>query len=124
MKEKNKHSGYVMAISIILVLTFFIPVVNAQYSNIFSLIETKVKLPPIITQQFTEEKTIEPSPTVEKQRTIRNNNPLPLTTDNWWNIEWPFRKLITIDHTSIPNTLSDFPLMVYVFQDADMARNY
>jgi hypothetical protein len=40
--------------------------------------------------------------------------------DNWWDNTWPYRKLITIDHTQIDADQSNFPFLVYIGSDQDL----
>jgi hypothetical protein len=44
-----------------------------------------------------------------------------VTPENWWNADWKFRKMITIDHTKINDTLENFPLLIDV-TDQDLAH--
>ena len=40
------------------------------------------------------------------------NNPAPLDSgDPWWNSDWPYSKKITIDHTKVGATLTNFPIL-------------
>jgi hypothetical protein len=43
-------------------------------------------------------------------------------TSNWWNNNWKYRKLITIDHTKINATLKNYPLMVNI-SSADLKNH-
>jgi hypothetical protein len=40
---------------------------------------------------------------------------------DWYNPSWAFRKRITIDHTKVGADLIDFPVLVSLFSDADLA---
>jgi len=40
---------------------------------------------------------------------------------HWYDADWKYRKLITIDHTKIPSSLSNFPILVSLATDADLA---
>jgi hypothetical protein len=51
----------------------------------------------------------------------RQTHPLPLDNSNWWNTSWPYRKLITIDHTQVNSPLTNFPVLIYRSSDADVA---
>jgi hypothetical protein len=42
---------------------------------------------------------------------------------HWYNANWKYRKLITIDHTHIPSTLTQFPMLVSLATDADLAAD-
>ena len=48
-------------------------------------------------------------------------NLLPLDNTNWWNTTWPYRKLITIDHTNVASDLTNFPVVINISQDTDLA---
>jgi uncharacterized repeat protein (TIGR02543 family) len=49
--------------------------------------------------------------------------PLPLDNTNWWNTSWPYRKLITIDHTKVNSSLINFPVIISRSSDSDLANN-
>jgi hypothetical protein len=123
MKRNHEISIFTIVISILLLTTVFFPVVNAQYANIFSVIDNKIKLPPTIDKYFekNEEDIIIPKNDNQVFQSTVHNNPLPLNNSNWWNTEWPYRKLISIDHNIISSTLIDYPLLVYFNQDSDIA---
>ena len=40
--------------------------------------------------------------------------------DNWWNIDWKFRKTLIIDHTRVTGVLENFPVIVDIL-DSDVA---
>lgn len=42
---------------------------------------------------------------------------------NWWNTQWPYRKLLTIDHTKVSEDLSNFPVLFSEATDPDLAAN-
>ncbi|MBE3136011.1 MAG: DUF2341 domain-containing protein, partial [Thermoplasmata archaeon] len=48
-------------------------------------------------------------------------NALPLDNTNWWDTTWPYRKLITIDHTNVASDLTNFPVVINISQDTDLA---
>ena len=39
----------------------------------------------------------------------------------WWNTSWLYRKAITIDHTKVTGTLTNFPVLVSFNSDADLS---
>jgi hypothetical protein len=39
---------------------------------------------------------------------------------HWWNTQWPYRKLITIDHTKVSADLTNFPVLISRASDADL----
>ena len=39
----------------------------------------------------------------------------------WWNADWPYRKVITIDHTKVGSDLSNFPVLIDVI-DTDLSK--
>src|SRR5207237_9073068 len=53
------------------------------------------------------------------------NFPLPYVIDpaTWYSTAWPYRKAITIDHTKVSATLSNFPVLINLPSDADLAAN-
>lgn len=42
---------------------------------------------------------------------------------NWWNTQWPYRKLLTIDHTKVSEDLSSFPVCFSEPTDPDLAAH-
>jgi len=42
---------------------------------------------------------------------------------NWWNTEWSYRKLLTIESDQVPSTLTNFPVLVYRASDSDLSSN-
>ncbi len=40
--------------------------------------------------------------------------------EHWWNTQWPYRKLITIDHTKVSGDLTNFPVLIHTV-DPDIA---
>jgi len=40
----------------------------------------------------------------------------------WWNDEWPYRKLITINHTKISTNLMNFPMLISLSSDIELAE--
>jgi len=46
----------------------------------------------------------------------------PLDNLHWWNTEWPYRKLITIDHTKVSADLMNFPVLISRSTDSELAE--
>ena len=44
---------------------------------------------------------------------------MTLSSDNWWDNTWPYRKLITIDHNQIISDLINFPFLLHLTSDTD-----
>ncbi len=42
--------------------------------------------------------------------------------NNWWNGSWLYRKSMTIDHTKIDDDFINFPLLIYIPSDSDLAN--
>jgi len=40
--------------------------------------------------------------------------------ENWWNSSFDYRKLITINHSQVDEDLTNFPILVYRFEDSDL----
>jgi hypothetical protein len=38
----------------------------------------------------------------------------------WWNLNWPYRKQITIDHAMVLSNLTDFPVLISLNSDDDL----
>ena len=43
--------------------------------------------------------------------------------DPWWNSNWGYKKEITIDHTQINSTLTNFPVLINIASDADLVAH-
>ncbi|HUS99607.1 MAG TPA: hypothetical protein VMY59_04725, partial [Candidatus Thermoplasmatota archaeon] len=43
--------------------------------------------------------------------------------DPWWNSNWSYRKKITIDHTKVIANLTNFPVLISLPSDADLAAH-
>ena len=52
---------------------------------------------------------------------VNLTNPLALENTNWWKTTWPYRKLITIDHTKVASDLTDFTVLINISSDGDLA---
>ena len=44
-----------------------------------------------------------------------------LSGDYWWDCNWSYCKKITIDHTKVQSTQSNFPVLIYESADSDLA---
>ena len=42
---------------------------------------------------------------------------------NWWNDDWQYRKLITINHSLVDGDLVNFPILVYLDGDSDLVNH-
>ena len=54
---------------------------------------------------------------------MRINNPKSNTIKplgDWWDLDWMYRKEITIDHNKVPSDLEDFPVLIDIV-DSDLA---
>ena len=52
--------------------------------------------------------------------TVTDVNETPVVAD-WYNANWQFRKAVTIDAANVAGSLRDFPVLVSVAADADLA---
>ena len=41
--------------------------------------------------------------------------------DSWWNTDWTYRKQIMIDHTMVDENLTNFPVLIDIKDDGDLA---
>ena len=60
----------------------------------------------------------------EEMQDSDNNDPVLLSRDSgdlWWNLDWLYRKEITIDHSMVAGDLLDFPVLIQLSSDADLA---
>lgn len=59
-------------------------------------------------------------PLVQSQ--IEHPTPVPSWDNlNWWNTEWPYRKLLSINHTTVSEDLINFPVLFSQTSDPDLA---
>lgn len=42
---------------------------------------------------------------------------------DWWDTDYSYRKTITIDSNQLPNSLKNFPVLVYIHEDTDLFDN-
>ena len=45
------------------------------------------------------------------------------TSGEWWNYEWNYRKLITINSSQVDSTLSNFPVLINLASDPDLVAH-
>jgi len=51
-----------------------------------------------------------------------NQNPFPLNIeDSWWDIDWQYRKEITINHSKVDGDLNNFPILISSESDSDLS---
>lgn len=43
--------------------------------------------------------------------------------DPWWNSNWDYKKKITLDHDQVPGALVNFPVLINLSSDVDLAAN-
>ena len=68
--------------------------------------------------------TFTPAMTCPNNPLASGSNPLPLLpSETWWNEDWNYRKEITIDHSKVAANLTDFPVVINLNSDADLANN-
>ena len=51
---------------------------------------------------------------------LKKEKPHNAGEDPWWNMDWDYRKNITIDHTKVSETLTNFPVLVNLSGDSDL----
>jgi hypothetical protein len=53
-----------------------------------------------------------------------DNPPMPLnTSDPWWDTSWQYRKEITISSSLVESPLNNFPLLINISSDSDLASH-
>jgi len=122
LKEKTTKKTVALLITLIFIVGAFSPVVNSLKSLDFTSDDGKLsvaveekhdtKLSENLTQNFKVSK--------------ENNVPLLMNKDAggpWWNTEWGFRKEIIINHSKIDSNLTNFPVLIYLPSDPDIAGN-
>jgi len=64
------------------------------------------------------------SDTIQQEEPLSNPGFIPLGADPpWANLNWQYRKEITINHSKVDATLINFPVLVSLNSDADLASN-
>jgi len=53
---------------------------------------------------------------------FRNLSPINFD-DPWWNTDWPYRKMITINHTNVDGELTDFPVLIKTIDDSSLSSH-
>ncbi len=51
------------------------------------------------------------------------DNGFDFESSTWWNSDWSYRKLITINSSQVNATLTNFPILVYNSSDSDLASH-
>ena len=94
MKNVSIKKAIVLGIALILVTIAFIPAVNSQFQTILN-------------------------------RCVEENSKktLSLGSRSWWDDSWPYRKLITIDHTKVDSNQNNFPVLIYSPTDSDLSNH-
>ena len=125
MKNKINKSKYILKASVLLFAIIFItasftPAVISQNEKI---IVFKTNKNNNLINFEEESKEIVSSDSEDKVDIIKfgESDPLLLGVGDWWNTGWSFRKLITIDHSSVPENLVIFRSL---FQLSWMLRKF
>lgn len=145
MGEKGKEKAIVLGISLLLILSGFLPVVSSietateeiSTSNgnqtthdmtLFDIIKIgykvlfDVSLQPFLTDstEVHDEKI-----SLEIDYELNDNGPSqPLSpSDPWWNTSWMYRKELKINHTKVAAFLTNFPVTISLASDANLASN-
>jgi len=62
--------------------------------------------------------------TIQQENSLSNPSLITLSTNvPWANLNWQYRKEITINHSKVNATLTDFPALISLNSDADLANN-
>lgn len=104
----------IIGIALVLVFVAFIPTVNSQLSTNFSVSSIQKEHTKDDSQEFVDNLD-------SKLNAEEATNPLPLETGNWWNDSWSYRKNITIDHTKVDDDFINFPVLISLPSDDDLA---
>ncbi|MFA5103132.1 MAG: DUF2341 domain-containing protein, partial [Candidatus Thermoplasmatota archaeon] len=117
---KNKKSIYTKANSFAIVMLFvlgaFVPV-NGFIIDSKNLSPESEDATRPLTSPFGDTDSEGFNIAAQEQKPVSPFN----TSDPWWNDSWMFRKEITIDHTKIATDLSEFPVLISLTSDADLA---
>ncbi len=104
----------IIGIALVLVFVAFIPSVNSQLGNNFSVSSVQKEHTKDDSQEFVD--NLDSKLNAEEATKL-----LPLETGNWWNDSWSYRKNITINHTKVDDDLSNFPVLISLPSDDDLA---
>ncbi len=86
-------------------------------------------LTPTNTPTFTPTPTATPTSTPTNTATFTPTNTATFTPTNtplgpaWYDCNWAYRKKITIDHTKVSASQTDFPVLINLAADADLSAN-
>lgn len=112
----------VFGMALVLVLVILIPSVDSQFSAIFNA--SSVQKEHIKNGSRESVNNLDSNSVFEsKLKTEEATYTLPLETGNWWNDSWLYRKNITIDHTKVDDDFVNFPVLISLPSDGDLASN-
>ncbi|UCF12668.1 MAG: DUF2341 domain-containing protein, partial [Thermoplasmatales archaeon] len=94
MKNDSIKKASVLGIALILVSIAFIPAVNSQFQSILN---------------------------IYSKENLKNTQ--QLGSRSWWDDDWPYRKLITIDHNQVDSNQNNFPVLIYSPTDSDLSNH-
>jgi len=117
LKEKRigkKERFGTKACVALIVLTFivgsFSPVLGSQLTSVSKNVDNDV----IGNDQIIKESLIE-----QTLLDLGDRGP----EDLWWNTDWSFRKIITINHTKVEDDLTNFPVLIQLESDSNLSAH-
>ncbi len=120
MNKITIGKAFTLVVTLILVSIAFIPVVNSQFDAIFIKYPEKTD---VINNNLQRLFDIFSKESMEN-RIIKSDimiGTLFSEGQNWWDNSWPYRKLITIDHDKVDADLTNFPVLISLSSDSDLA---
>ncbi|UCD13565.1 MAG: DUF2341 domain-containing protein, partial [Thermoplasmatales archaeon] len=120
MKKITIRKAVALVVTLILISVVLIPVVNSQFGTIFIKYPEKTDVIKNSLQRFVNtlsKESMENS--IKKSDELIEN--LFSEGQNWWDNSWPYRKLITIDHNQVVADLTNFPVLISLSADSDLA---
>ncbi len=96
MNKETIKKIITFGLTFVLVLLIFIPSINSKFDTVSHELSIK---------------------------NIKIINPVILVNKDWWNDSWLYRKNITIDYTKVDDDLTNFPVLISLGSDADLANH-
>lgn len=124
-KGLGRKKIVVLWIAFVFILGAFIPSIDSQnvkimsnpFSNKFEKINDGVG-------ESVDSTDAIDSDTMQQEKQLSKPGPLPLGADApWWNTNWQYRQEITINHSKVEASLTNFPVLINFNSDTDLANN-
>ena len=114
----------VLGIALVFVFSAFIPAIGSQIKNVVSSNSSEDAMIKIDVEESVDGVDVIDSDSLQQDdEHLDNPSPLQLGPgDPWWNFEWLYRKEITINHSKVDADLTNFPVLISIVSDNDLAN--